>query len=72
VLTGIFILPKKIFFAIDETKLSPRGEYELTDSIQILIKKGLKFNCVTMKEFWKDIGNMKELEQVKEYMIARL
>jgi len=72
VLGGIFILPKKIFSAIDETKLSSRGEYELTDSIQILIKKGLKFTCVKMKGFWKDIGTVKELDQAKEFMISRL
>jgi len=72
VLVGIFIMPRQIFAAIDETKLSQSGEYYLTDSIQILIKKGLTFNCVRMKEFWKDIGNVKELEQAKEYMISKL
>jgi bifunctional UDP-N-acetylglucosamine pyrophosphorylase/glucosamine-1-phosphate N-acetyltransferase len=72
VLGGIFIMPKKIFSAIDETKLSPRGEYELTDSIQILIKRGMKFNCVKIVGFWKDIGTVKELEQAKEYMVSKL
>jgi len=72
VLAGIFIMPKQIFAAIDETKLSQSGEYYLTDSIHILIKKGLNFNCVRMKEFWKDIGTVKELEQAKEYMISKL
>jgi len=72
VLGGIFIMPKQIFAAIEETKLSPRGEYELTDSIQILIRKGLKFNCIRMKGFWKDVGTAKELEQAKEYMVSKL
>jgi bifunctional UDP-N-acetylglucosamine pyrophosphorylase/glucosamine-1-phosphate N-acetyltransferase len=65
--TGLFVLPKKIFEAIDKTKLSARGEYELTDSIQILIKEGYSFGCVKIRGFWSDIGSLEELESVKKH-----
>jgi UDP-N-acetylglucosamine diphosphorylase / glucose-1-phosphate thymidylyltransferase / UDP-N-acetylgalactosamine diphosphorylase / glucosamine-1-phosphate N-acetyltransferase / galactosamine-1-phosphate N-acetyltransferase len=38
---GFYVFPKQIFGAIKETTLSERGEYEITDSIRILIKKGI-------------------------------
>jgi bifunctional UDP-N-acetylglucosamine pyrophosphorylase/glucosamine-1-phosphate N-acetyltransferase len=36
---GVYVFSPKIFDAVDETKLSPRGEYEITDAIEILIKR---------------------------------
>ena len=64
---GIYILPEKIFEAIDQTSLSKRGEYELTDSIQILIDKGFKFKPVFVDEFWIDIGRISDYEKAKEF-----
>jgi len=63
---GIYLLPEKIFEAIDQTNLSKRGEYELTDSIQILIDKGLKFKPVIVDEFWIDIGRISDYEKANE------
>jgi bifunctional UDP-N-acetylglucosamine pyrophosphorylase/glucosamine-1-phosphate N-acetyltransferase len=36
---GLYLFNKSIFSAIKQTKLSIRGEYEITDSIKILMKK---------------------------------
>lgn len=36
---GVYIFSPKIFDAVDNTKLSPRGEYEITDAIEILINE---------------------------------
>jgi bifunctional UDP-N-acetylglucosamine pyrophosphorylase/glucosamine-1-phosphate N-acetyltransferase len=38
--TGIYAFSNKIFDCISDTKLSPRGELELTDSIAYLLKRG--------------------------------
>ncbi|MCD6359155.1 MAG: NTP transferase domain-containing protein [Dehalococcoidia bacterium] len=35
--TGVYLLTREIFRAISKTHRSPRGEYELTDSLQLLI-----------------------------------
>lgn len=66
--TGIFILPKEIFSAIEKTGLSPRGEYELTDSIQILIDKGLNIGCLVSSDFWSDPRNKEEIDQANAMM----
>lgn len=64
--TGLFILPKEIFSAIEETGVSPRGEYELTDSIQILIDRGKKIGCIVTKDFWFDPRNTEEIKKADE------
>jgi bifunctional UDP-N-acetylglucosamine pyrophosphorylase/glucosamine-1-phosphate N-acetyltransferase len=33
---GVYIFQQKIFDAVDETPISPRGEYEITDALEIL------------------------------------
>ena len=64
--TGLFVLPKKIFSAIEKTELSPRGEYELTDSIQMLINDGTSIGCVVAKEFWSDPRSKEELDEAQK------
>lgn len=65
-MTGLFILPKEIFSATEKTKLSPRGEYELTDSIQILIDSGMKIGYCKLSGFWLDPRDKNEIEQAKK------
>jgi UDP-N-acetylglucosamine diphosphorylase / glucose-1-phosphate thymidylyltransferase / UDP-N-acetylgalactosamine diphosphorylase / glucosamine-1-phosphate N-acetyltransferase / galactosamine-1-phosphate N-acetyltransferase len=38
---GFYIFPKGTFRAIKQTKKSPRGEYELTDSVRFMINFGV-------------------------------
>lgn len=55
---GVFIFDSKIFQAIEKTEKSIRGEYEFTDSMEILINQ-FKGNIAgyTIKDyFWSDIG----------------
>ena len=63
---GIYLLPEKIFKAIERTPLSKRGEYELTDSIQILINEGSLFKPVAITGFWIDIGRIEDYENAKK------
>jgi len=65
--TGLMILPSKIFSAIRRTPISPRGERELTTSIELLAEEGLRFGYVTTERFWLDPKNEEDLEVVKEF-----
>ncbi len=67
-MTGLFVLPKEIFDAIDETGLSPRGEYELTDSIQIMIHGGTKFGFVITEGFWIDPRDQDEIKMADVFL----
>ena len=65
-LTGLFVLPKDIFSAIERTKLSKRSEYELTDSIQILLDEGREFGFVAATEFWLDPSSKDEMSKAEK------
>lgn len=52
---GIYIFDHSIFDAIDNTGLSKRGEYEITDSIQFMIDSGKELRYILL-ERWNDIG----------------
>ncbi|ABL79224.1 UTP--glucose-1-phosphate uridylyltransferase [Thermofilum pendens] len=54
--TSLYIFPPEIFRAIEQTTPSPRGELEVTDSIQILIRSGYQFYAYEAEADWIDIG----------------
>jgi UDP-N-acetylglucosamine diphosphorylase/glucosamine-1-phosphate N-acetyltransferase len=54
---GIYIFPRKVFEYIEKTPLSPRGEYEITDTMQLMIDDNVTHRKHDiMKEDWLDIG----------------
>lgn len=67
-LTGLFVMPRDIFSAIDRTGLSPRGEYELTESIQILIDGGKNFGFVVASGYWLDPRDKEEMDKAEEIL----
>ena len=50
---GIYHFDKKIFYYIKKTKMSERGEYEITDTINSMVKKE-KISAVNLRE-WRDV-----------------
>jgi bifunctional UDP-N-acetylglucosamine pyrophosphorylase/glucosamine-1-phosphate N-acetyltransferase len=74
--TGIYCFKKEAFSYINKTKLSPRGEYELTDSIKMMMDDGKKVKWMPLGGKWLDIGrpwdlidaNMFFLDGVKHYL----
>jgi bifunctional UDP-N-acetylglucosamine pyrophosphorylase/glucosamine-1-phosphate N-acetyltransferase len=54
---GVNAFSPRIFEAIERTEKSERGEYELTSSIEILIKEGEFVKGVEVQGKWLDIGN---------------
>ena len=66
---GIYIFNKDIFDKIDKTEESPRGEYEITDSLAMQIEdnKIIKGH-ITDKE-WMDIGRPWELIEINEQLL---
>ncbi len=71
---GVYIFDPKIFKAIELTKKSVRGEYELTDSIEILIRDfKMKFLGFSINHgFWSDIGLPWQLLDSNNYLLDNL
>lgn len=54
---GIYVFPPKVFTYIANTPLSPREEYEITDTMQMMINDGITIRKHDVEpEEWLDIG----------------
>ena len=54
---GLYVFKKEIFSAIEKTKLSERGEFEITDSLRILLRNGHQVSHVKLDpDSWMHIG----------------
>lgn len=52
---GIFVFPPLIFDRLRRVGLSPRGEYELTDAIRLLLEEGLRVRAYDLPGFWVNL-----------------
>jgi bifunctional UDP-N-acetylglucosamine pyrophosphorylase/glucosamine-1-phosphate N-acetyltransferase len=68
---GLYLFSPAVFDAIDKTEKSPRGEYEITDSIRILIESGQKVACHVIDQ-WLDISYPWDLLNVNEKIMQDL
>jgi len=64
---GIYIFNEKIFDAIEKTKISPRGEYEITDSIKILMANE-KMRYHELKK-WTHVGLLWHLLEANQMVL---
>ena len=71
---GVFIFNSDIFQAIEMTKKSIRGEYEFTDSMEILINqfKGRILGYTIKNYFWSDIGLPWQFLDANRYLLNKV
>jgi dTDP-glucose pyrophosphorylase len=65
---GIYCVGPGIFDELNRVKLSPRGEYELTDAIHQMLAAGVEFGWHEIKGFWRDVGRPEDLPQAEGYL----
>jgi UDP-N-acetylglucosamine diphosphorylase/glucosamine-1-phosphate N-acetyltransferase len=68
---GLYLFTPEVFEAIARTEKSPRGEYEITDSLKILIttKSGLHYHKI---QSWLDLSYPWDLLDANESMLVGL
>lgn len=66
---GIYAFKPEVFDFIRRTELSERGEYEITDTINLLIKTGKKVAYAIYDGYWNDIGRPWNLLELNEYLL---
>ena len=71
-LTGIYFLTPSIFKAISRLKPSWRGEYEITEALQILIDEGKEVKYEVVSEWWKDTGKLDDLLEANRLVLDGL
>ena len=67
---GIYHFGEDIFEYIKKTKKSPRGEYEITDSLNMKVKK-IKIEGIFLKE-WRDVVYPWHLLDANEEILSRI
>ena len=67
---GLYKFTNDIFNVLDNLKKSERGEYELTDAISFLAKKG-KVKVITLKDYWLDLGSLDDIPNVEQFLKGR-
>jgi bifunctional UDP-N-acetylglucosamine pyrophosphorylase/glucosamine-1-phosphate N-acetyltransferase len=69
---GIYAFKPMIFDAIAQIPKSARGEYEITDAIQLLIDQGHTVGYLNVREDWIDIGRPWDLLYANERLLQTL
>lgn len=64
---GLYKFTPDIFEKLKKIKKSPRGEYEITDAINLLAKTG-KVKVQTVKDFWLDFGNPADIIKLSYFL----
>ena len=67
---GLYLFTPDIFDAISQTSKSPRGEYEITDSLQLMIGKGKYHTSYQEISFWLDLSYPWHLLPANESLLA--
>ena len=68
---GLYLFTPEIFEAINKTEKSPRGEYEITDSLKILMHKKTGLHYFQLKS-WQDFSYPWDLLRANETMMKTL
>lgn len=66
---GLYLFTPEIFEAISQTPKSPRGEYEITASLQWLIDRGIGVVCQKI-DYWLDLSYPWDLLPANEYLLS--
>ncbi|MCJ7506537.1 sugar phosphate nucleotidyltransferase [Candidatus Bathyarchaeota archaeon] len=70
---GVFVFPPRIFEAIGKTSKSERGEFEITQSLNLLIEGGVQVRAVELEPgTWKDIGRPWDLLEANEIALRNI
>ncbi|MFC1991677.1 bifunctional sugar-1-phosphate nucleotidylyltransferase/acetyltransferase [Chloroflexota bacterium] len=68
---GLYLFTPDIFTAVSQTSTSPRGEYEITDSLQLLIDQGHHVSYQKV-DYWLDFSYPWDLLSANEFLLANL
>lgn len=68
---GLYTFTSDVFAFIQKTPLSPRGEYELTNTLQLLINKSVPVTWEKVR-YWLHLSHPWDLLTMNEFLLKRL
>ena len=70
--TGIYLYDSNIFEAVNNIKLSDRGELEISDAHQYLLEKGYHISYSEITGWWKDTGKPSDLLEANRLLLDNI
>jgi len=71
-IAGIYFFTPRIYEHIDKLKPSKRGEYEITEAIQSLIKASGNIGYEIITGWWKDTGTVDDILAANRLVLERI
>lgn len=71
-IVGVYMFNDCVFGAIKNITPSWRGELEITDAIQYLIRQGCDVESYVIDGWWKDVGELEDLLEANRLMMNNL
>jgi glucose-1-phosphate thymidylyltransferase len=71
-LIGIYVFNDKVFDAVNKIKPSWRGELEITDTLQTLLREGANIQVQRVQGWWKDTGRPEDLLEANQLVLHDL
>ncbi len=71
-LVGVYLFDRHIHEMIAELRPSGRGEYEITDAIQMLVDRGLAVRSHVINGWWKDTGTVEAMLDANRLILEDL
>jgi len=68
---GLYVFDGDVFDMIEKTQKSPRGEYEITDTLRMLIEQQ-EVHAYTLPDEWIDVGRPWDLLKANEILLRTL
>jgi bifunctional UDP-N-acetylglucosamine pyrophosphorylase/glucosamine-1-phosphate N-acetyltransferase len=68
---GVYRFTLEFLSLLDKTPVSKRGEYEVTDTIQLAVRNGAEFKAVKIKK-WIDVGYPWDLLKANEQILTEI
>ncbi len=65
--TGLYAFTQEIFQILPQVKLSVRGEYEITDAINLLASKD-KVRIIKLTDYWLDFTKPEDIKIVEKFI----
>jgi len=68
-LVGVYLFGPAIHEAVAALRPSRRGELEITEAIQWLVRRGRKVTSTIISGYWKDTGNVTDMLEVNRIVL---
>jgi len=72
IIAGLYIFENEFWDCLKDLKPSWRGEYEITDAIQLMVDRGYPVYGYLTKKWWKDTGRPTDLLEASQKFLSEL